>query len=319
MQIMWHADPNASVFIDVGCNTGTEAIKWLDLWVGGPLAGISRRWGNILVGKGIDGTCGQSLVNPRPFMSAEEMRRRLPKRAGSSHVVCVEPMPGNVQYLTSLRDQLVGSSGAFQVVQAAASNQVGSAQFPNGRSGAEGFHIVANRSAHVKLVQDRKKAGEKRSREIVVDSTNMDMTTVEVTTVDEVVLNMSKGFGHNGSVHVDVLIIDAEGYDPYVLQGAARVLETVRFLAFEVHRDLVETPWANTSLLGVVQHLDTLNLECFWEGRVRLMRLTGCFSEADEKKMTPIPWSNVVCLRRGDVWHEALKRFVGPWRPKTCS
>merc|ERR1740123_1704935 len=32
MRLMWLADPNASKFVDVGCNTGVEATKWLDMW-----------------------------------------------------------------------------------------------------------------------------------------------------------------------------------------------------------------------------------------------------------------------------------------------
>jgi len=64
---------------------------------------------------------------------------------------------------------------------------------------------------------------------------------------------------------VDILKIDTEGWDPAVLLGAFSTLSSVRYLEFEVHRDLKKTPWHSTKLKLVIDKLhDEKEFECYW-------------------------------------------------------
>ncbi|CAE8612291.1 unnamed protein product [Polarella glacialis] len=63
---------------------------------------------------------------------------------------------------------------------------------------------------------------------------------------------------------VDILIIDTEGADPLVLQGAADALKSVRHLEFEVHRDLVKAAWGQIKLRSVMDGL--ADFDCYWAG-----------------------------------------------------
>jgi len=123
---------------------------------------------------------------------------------------------------------------------------------------------------------------------------------VALTSVDALVRD-------NGLGNVDVLSIDTEGADADVLKGAASTLASVRYLEFEVHRDLAHTSWSRTTLHSVVKDLDDKHFDCFWAGKNgKLVSVLKCWREEFEHGM----WSNVVCAKRGDVWHAALLRFA---------
>ena len=97
-----------------------------------------------------------------------------------------------------------------------------------------------------------------------------------------------------------------EGHDPLVLAGAAKALKTLRLLFFEVHQDLTGSPWSRTSLLSVAEGLEDYDLDCSGQGTI-----TGCWTMQDESTHSPIPWANILCVRRGDEWHGALQKHVG--------
>lgn len=105
---------------------------------------------------------------------------------------------------------------------------------------------------------------------------------------------------------VDILTISAEGADPYVLQGALETLRTVRYLQFEIHRDLRETAWDKTTLQSVVAMLDSKGFECYWSGNNgHLLSMNRCWKSRFEMEA----WGNAACVKRGDLWYDALRRF----------
>lgn len=73
---------------------------------------------------------------------------------------------------------------------------------------------------------------------------------------------------------IDILLIDAEGYDADVLQGARRVIKKnlVRVIIFEYHK---YCPWPKYSLSAIVERFADNNYVCYFEGQKRLWRLTG--------------------------------------------
>ena len=88
---------------------------------------------------------------------------------------------------------------------------------------------------------------------------------------------------------VDILMIDTEGYDPLVLEGAKPLLEQsrIRSIIFEYHGI---GPWLNHLLQNVVNMMDGYGLDCYFQGNGRLWRLTGCWDNAYESHW----WSNVM-------------------------
>ena len=98
---------------------------------------------------------------------------------------------------------------------------------------------------------------------------------------------------------IDLLFVDAEGYDPAVLRGARGMLEggRVAVLAFEVNS--LGLWLAGDSVNAILGWLDRdAGMDCFQMQREtftpkgRAVKLTGC--EAPEE----MAWSNVLCVRR---------------------
>lgn len=265
------------VIFDVGCNKGTDSVKWLDR----KHPGIRRKWMETIE-ELYDNTawlaCGNDVA------AAKAAPAPVPSGHGSLRVVCVEPLPVNVELLHKVSAKvwapgsgLTAAASELTVVASAAAEAKGTSHMPAGLPpGSEAFGIGSG------------------------------TVPVPVTTVDD--LAAGPGLGS-----VDVLQIDAEGWDAAVLRGAEKVLQNVRLLKFEVHQDVVGSPWSNTTLLSVIEHLDGLGLDCFWAARSgSLPRLTGCWTESEERQFHPLFWTNVNCLRRGDPLHDlALQRAPG--------
>merc|ERR1719174_2933080 len=132
--------------------------------------------------------------------------------------------------LHSLKAEIFGEDGSFEVVQAAVSDRNGTVNFQDAKVGTEdaGIGHGSNFAAAQGTVR-----GEVPVHQVTVDQ-----------------LLAKRGFRN-----VDVLTIDTEGHDPTVIKGAEEALQKglVRFLVFEVHQDLKDTSWATTSLYAVLQ------------------------------------------------------------------
>lgn len=267
------------VFMDIGCNTGSDAVGFLERW--GTHPGVAIAWDALLLMHGAgSGACGQNLNNLAIHPKDKFLIPRAKKVPSleNPQVLCVEPMPSTVKLLHKVAKATQLTNDTFRVVQAAVGEREGSVLFPDGEMGRESLGIgVAKGHATVPVRQ----------------------TTVDLLLKEH---QLSK---------VDILTIDTEGHDPAVLRGAQGALSEgrVRFLVFEVHQDLKNTTWASTSLLGEIQRLDSWQFDCYWAGNNgKVNRITGCWTAELEAKHRPIGWSNVVCARRGDPWHSILER-----------
>ena len=97
---------------------------------------------------------------------------------------------------------------------------------------------------------------------------------------------------------IDLLLIDAEGYDPDVLRGAHALLNSarVRILMFEYNSG---NQWETESLESMISVLDWHGYTCFLIGRTTsVVLLTGCF---EPSSMEMRAWSNILCVRRNEV------------------
>ena len=229
-------------------------------------------------------------------------------------VLLIEPAPFNVQNLRkALRSFKLGQVGVRLLPYAVAS-YTGSAPFWDCSGTNSG---AATESGTLDAKNPYKKHCKRR-------------ITVPVRTLDEIVqhelLRSADAFG-NASVRsgpdasaegpgsslgaasaegswptIDLLHIDAQGYDPDVLKGAARTLRHTAVVAFEY-----EDFWCcKASLKAVLEDLSGKGFSCWWAGQGRVWPMLQCWDPYWEEHPR---WSNVVCARQGHVWHDVLKRL----------
>lgn len=110
---------------------------------------------------------------------------------------------------------------------------------------------------------------------------------------------------NNNHHMVDYLLIDTEGHESVVLQGALQTLrmKKVKMIVFEYHRVGM---WAYTRVGTVVDLLDAEGYDCYWMGVNRLWPITGCYNA----KMEFHNWANVACFLRGHAYHNVAQKYV---------
>lgn len=64
-------------------------------------------------------------------------------------------------------------------------------------------------------------------------------------------------------------------------------------------------PWDSYQLGDVVDDLDGLGYDCYFEADHRVVRLTGCWHEDFEFHV----WSTVTCVVRGDPWRWVMEDY----------
>mmetsp|Transcript_12191 Transcript_12191/g.25586 ORF Transcript_12191/g.25586 Transcript_12191/m.25586 type:complete len:423 (-) Transcript_12191:1524-2792(-) len=96
---------------------------------------------------------------------------------------------------------------------------------------------------------------------------------------------------HQGINEIDVLKIDAEGYDPDVLRGASATLGKVNVLEFEYH---AIGRWKENNLRSITEELNVRwGFVCYFMlKKSKLIQITKCWDERMELRR----WSNVVCF-----------------------
>ena len=101
---------------------------------------------------------------------------------------------------------------------------------------------------------------------------------------------------------IDLLHVDAQGFDPDVLKGATRTLNHTAVVTFEY-----EGGWCcKATLRPVLQDLSAQGFECWWAGQRRVWPTLQCWDPQWEKPH----WSNVICARQGHPWHLVLERMA---------
>ncbi|CAE7194015.1 unnamed protein product [Symbiodinium natans] len=195
--------------------------------------------------------------------------------AKSPVAVCVEAAPRNYKLLREKQKKFKYDGDALRVVHAAASDSAkpgDTISFPDAPPGEERAGLSHNE--HWKLVK------------------------VPLETVDTLVQRLRLP-------RVDAMLVDTEGADPAILAGSKQTLRMVRYLLFEVHRDIKGSHWSRQTLLSVVEMLDTLGFDCYWAGKSgSVASVTQCY----EARFETIKWSNVACVKRGDVWWKVLEQ-----------
>lgn len=301
VKLMRDADSRpAKTVVVVGCNKGYDAVRFLDLWTRGPAGSATRsllgEWSDALraqhVGCGRCRACAPPATGtPTPTMA--------PSRGPT--VVCVDPLPANIALINRTAAQLGfdaprggGRGAALRVVQAAMTSPAMAAE----RQTAD-FPAIAHAGREDVGIDYNTRAPDRRAKRPA--DAPVAVVSVRLRTVDSLVESERLALG--GSV-IDILTTDAEGHDALVLEGARDVLTRVRYLEFEYH---AIGHWASASLRDVIGSLESSGMDCYWAGHERLWRLTGCW---DDRYQHFRAWSNIACVRRGDVWHSVLSGFA---------
>merc|ERR1719473_1119084 len=115
---MLRVDPigQGKVFVDVGCNSGVDAVSWLELW--GTTPGVQKRWGQAWVaavknGRTQAGSCQQ---NKHAAIGSYVSRAEVVNTSAWANpaVICVEAQRANVALLGQLSDSMFGKHGPFR-------------------------------------------------------------------------------------------------------------------------------------------------------------------------------------------------------------
>jgi len=282
---MVRTDPSpGKTIVNIGCNKGNDAVRWMELWdMSATHFWSQENWNQQLSKQQIGtqiGTPDAFACKPeQDYVTASSIVKGQASDQAVPTGVCVEPMLSNVRVLKEASQALGYSTntpyGSFHIVQAAVVGEASPNEtvlFPNLAAGAETGHLndADPQNAH---------------------------TQVPVKTVDTIMESL-------GLHRADILSIDTEGYDAEVLRGAKLTLANVRYVEFEVHRDLA--PWSSTSLKSVANDLDQQGFDCFWAGNNgKLTNIKKCWSDDFENGM----WANAACVKRGDIWSGALQQF----------
>jgi hypothetical protein len=92
---------------------------------------------------------------------------------------------------------------------------------------------------------------------------------------------------------IDLLKIDTEGADPFVLHGAKKLFsqERIRMLVFECHNVGM---WKRIRLVDVLRSLENKGFICHLIGKTGMIRLTKCWFPIYDLKWS----SNILCVHR---------------------
>jgi len=111
-----------------------------------------------------------------------------------------------------------------------------------------------------------------------------------------------------GVPYVHMVKIDAEGYDPVVLQGAKGCITKGSCPVVSFEMDVRLGRWYQTnSPSTLLEMFEESNYECFLDGESKLFRLSQCAVGQFEKHKA---WLNVVCAHRRSLGWRSMQPFV---------
>mmetsp|Transcript_5616 Transcript_5616/g.10235 ORF Transcript_5616/g.10235 Transcript_5616/m.10235 type:complete len:819 (+) Transcript_5616:31-2487(+) len=261
--------------ISVGCNKGYDAMDLAKMISRNPTFD-KKAWRKVIenrVAKGLElkgAYCGAD----RPASFSLDIREGEKPRLGEFH--CIEPMPATYGLVHDVSSELNLSKQGFVVTQAAMANISGTIQFPKALPAGE-------EAASIFMCNEEKNKNQ--------------CEDVPVYRLDDYVVSKI-GIDAQHSP-IDMLTIDAEGFDFDILISGMETLKRVQYLEFEYHE---VGNWKDQNLLDATAYLQQQNFICYWAGRAgQLWRITGCTRVAPASNLySPHQWSNIVCVKRSN-------------------
>eukprot|EP00668_Euglena_longa_P046023 GGOE01061707.1.p1 GENE.GGOE01061707.1~~GGOE01061707.1.p1 ORF type:complete len:373 (-),score=89.48 GGOE01061707.1:272-1309(-) len=276
------------VIFDIGCNKGYDAVKSLRLFSQDPRFDVMT-WGRETRFR--CGVCAQCKTNPR--LEAGTASKTV-------HLHCIEPLPANYETVQAAADRLGLRPRGLRVVHGAFTNRSDAVA----RKWRAQFPVV--RGWWALLPTSWKLFG---AEQVGIDVNPLcpgcAMEDVPLMVLDDYVVreNISR---------IDVLSLDTEGNDALVLQGGARTLAScVGYVEFEYGTG---GAWQHIRLPEVLLPLEEAGFVCYWLGKGKLWRITGCWHAAYS---TVQVWANIGCVHRRETEWSAIMEliFQGTMRP----
>jgi FkbM family methyltransferase len=284
--------PCLSTFVDVGMNRGFSAMHFLGMWAP-ELDATPYNWWKKHVDLGVwtnlskGGQCG----------NCQDCTEKLEGPQRHRPLACTRARPVRVYSFDGSRPHVAGANAFVDAHwraldthwrrhHLAMSNASGTTHFEQGESE---FQRV------VSPVDDETRDGFRKRHGLTIQQVNQ-------TTVDE----FSRS--HDLSA-IDVLKIDVEGHDLYVLEGAKRTLRHahVKLVYFEYGLSL---PWLRAGgLHRAISLLDDTGFVCYFAGHTALVRITGCWTNrwdlwnkhSSLLTIAQVALVNVYCASRRDA------------------
>jgi FkbM family methyltransferase len=275
-------------FMDVGCNKGYTSAKFFDSFTPGSAMNPQTVHESILSSNvKFDRDCGV-CDDCRDTANNEDTN------FDKVTVHCFEPSPSSMSLLKATKDRIFKTNSTSQEWVL---HEMG----------------VSNTNGEMWWDGACKNIGDETCK--IVDKNTTGAVKIPTYTVDAFLIDYSVKA-------VDILKIDAEGYDPAVLLGSENLLRSGKMpvVTFEYNPlDRVGGLWQTTKLENVVTTLDSNGYDCYFESNLKkhngefnspgefhnskdtpsLYLITGgCLPESAARSFRG--WSNVVCALRAN-------------------
>eukprot|EP01039_Chlorochromonas_danica_P002374 gene2374-2606_t len=316
LPLMMKTDPYSDkVFMNVGFNKGYNFAIWLNIFA---------PWMNVTATKWRDELCPLKHtvhccgVCDDCEIEFPSMNLSYPKHPYTLTMIGAELNSISVESIPKVFDQVIATADPFNKTRSlsmmthtrvftfhgAISDHNGNITVANCNFGIETCTIVPASDRKAKTVPA-----------LTIDSLTKDFLATHDTYMHHhhsIKLNALKANstssrqGRRKHYLIDILMIDAEGYDAKALKGCRELFEKhyVRVLIFEYHKIY---PWNEFALANVLTSLQAYDFDCYFQGQGRLWKITGnCWHEKYEFH----EWSNVMCFQRNDIWHKAVQDLV---------
>ncbi|CAB9516948.1 expressed unknown protein [Seminavis robusta] len=279
---------NNFVFLNFGCNKGYDAVR--------VAADVSRKrdvfdkdkWKSHL-DIPAPGACGQDTET----RSIYALDPSLPKRPVEIH--CVEAVPNTAEKLRHAAKMTAAAQNGMHIHNVALAGKpgVGTITFPNTGAGYEatGLGSCAEKPEWKNICTD-----------------------VPAMTMDEFVAKHVDHGKAGSTSRIPFIAIDVEGYDYTVMKAGPRTLQRTDYLEFEFHN---VGDWANQNLRDAIDMLEGYGMACYWSGKNRLWRISGCWVDVYGSFHD---WSNVACVnpqhqpglaaKMEEVFHATLEKTL---------
>jgi FkbM family methyltransferase len=265
------------VAIDVGCGKATRALLTLKM-----------------------GTRDSAIVDiptwikaveeaPQPTPDVDLMVKMLApitatttKRAGTIH--CIEPMPITYEAVKKASESTKVNQMGFVLHQVAIADKEGTQDFPI---------VDVGPNYHHKVSVGAKEVGVHSCAGLTDADKKQKCKTVQGMTLDSFV-NKNIPNTNQNSNKINVLLVYANAFEYEVLVGAKSALSRVEYLEFAFNH---KNGWANPdhTLTAAADMLNDIGFTCFWAGKKKLWRITGC---SLPHYSTVKSWANVACANR---------------------
>ena len=258
------------VGISVGCNKGIDAVDTLRMGSNSPrfdkMDWVHTMFEESATAKQVQGACRQGASPPFSLIDWSNERPAV--------VHCIEPVPSTAERLEYSVNTLGYNSGNQRLVispYAISDQDTSGIFFPTAEAGTESKSLSS--------------CDNPAKREA------LGCKSVEVYSLDTYGKKFLAEELKDSNQNINILGVDAEGFDFNILKGGQGLLTRAEYLEFEYHR---KGPWADQTLKQAIDMLDDIGFNCYWAGRAQLWRLNGenCFLDHYESKC----WSNVACV-----------------------